>query len=70
MVNVYPSDIGSSLAVPGSGPGPGSSPSPSSRPPKLRNKQNSVLANILGPAFEMKVPANESLDEATVILEE
>ncbi len=70
MVNVYPLDLGSSLSVPGSGAGPGSSPSPNSRPPKLRTKQDSVLGNILGPAFQLNVPTNDSLDEGNSMPEE
>ena len=58
MVNIYPVEQ-ASLAVPGSSSGSGTSP----KPPKLRTKQNSVIGNILGPAFEPKPLKAESLDQ-------
>ena len=48
MVNVYPVENTGSLT----GSVCGASPMPNSRHPKLRSKQNSILGNIFGPAFD------------------
>ncbi len=66
MVHIYPAEQGGSLAAAGPGAATGPSPKPNSKPPKLRTKQNSVIGNILGPAFEGK--PDTPTDEAPAVV--